>query len=142
MGSDDAASLSDGGMRERTNRTVSKTVVSQGTVGSNPTPSAGAVRSDNTDTHIRGEALRPLGPSAHTGGRIGGRMPRGPISRHAPALAAARRSLVGPDQSRSPVWAGSWVFSRGPTTGISVTASARAMARLLRASGRNGPVTT
>ena len=27
-------------MRERTNRTVSKTVVSQGTVGSNPTPSA------------------------------------------------------------------------------------------------------
>ena len=29
-----------GGMRERTNRTVSKTVVSQGTVGSNPTPSA------------------------------------------------------------------------------------------------------
>jgi hypothetical protein len=28
-------------MRERPNRTVSKTVVSQGTVGSNPTPSAG-----------------------------------------------------------------------------------------------------
>ncbi len=27
-------------MRERTNRTVSKTVVSKGTVGSNPTPSA------------------------------------------------------------------------------------------------------
>jgi hypothetical protein len=33
-------SFSAGGMRERTNRTVSKTVVSQGTVGSNPTPSA------------------------------------------------------------------------------------------------------
>ena len=32
--------LSDGGMREWPNRTVSKTVVSQGTVGSNPTPSA------------------------------------------------------------------------------------------------------
>jgi hypothetical protein len=29
-----------GGVREWTNRTVSKTVVSQGTVGSNPTPSA------------------------------------------------------------------------------------------------------
>ncbi len=29
-----------GGVRERPNRAVSKTVVSQGTVGSNPTPSA------------------------------------------------------------------------------------------------------
>ncbi len=37
---DAAASVSDGGMREWPNRTVSKTVVSQGTVGSNPTPSA------------------------------------------------------------------------------------------------------
>ena len=33
-------SLTPGGMRERPNRTVSKTVVAQVTVGSNPTPSA------------------------------------------------------------------------------------------------------
>jgi hypothetical protein len=43
---DVAASLSGGGMRERTNRTVSKTVVSQGTVGSNPTPSATVMSED------------------------------------------------------------------------------------------------
>ena len=36
-------------MRERTNRTVSKTVVSQGTVGSNPTPSARVMSRDIGD---------------------------------------------------------------------------------------------
>jgi hypothetical protein len=39
-------------MRERTNRTVSKTVVSQGTVGSNPTPSAKICLAQVTPTEV------------------------------------------------------------------------------------------
>lgn len=42
-----------GGMRERTNRTVSKTVVAQATVGSNPTPSASA-----RPLHVRAHQAR------------------------------------------------------------------------------------
>jgi tRNA(adenine34) deaminase len=40
--SEASANVRGGGMRERPNRAVSKTVVPPGTVGSNPTPSAGA----------------------------------------------------------------------------------------------------
>jgi hypothetical protein len=46
-----------GGMRERTNRTVSKTVVSQGTVGSNPTPSAVQGRFPVGATEVRPGAI-------------------------------------------------------------------------------------
>src|SRR5438876_5165926 len=46
-------------MRERPNRTVSKTVVPSGTVGSNPTPSA--------EPHDRGRSRIPESGHNHTG---------------------------------------------------------------------------
>ncbi len=76
-----AASLSGGGMRERTNRTVSKTVVSQGTVGSNPTPSASAMSPGVTGTSIRSRVVSAPNPgSTHAGGtRGGGRLRSGRV---------------------------------------------------------------
>jgi RimJ/RimL family protein N-acetyltransferase len=64
------------------------------------------------------------------------------IGRTEDRIIGSSRFDRGRSQRGSPEWAGSWVFSSGPMTGISVTASARAMARGLRARGRKGPVTT
>ena len=58
-----------GGMRERTNRTVSKTVVSQGTVGSNPTPSAKNSRVSDAVDRLSGP--KHAARHGHGVGRLG-----------------------------------------------------------------------
>src|SRR5687768_4012141 len=76
---------SSGGVRERPNRTVSKTVVGQPTVGSNPTPSAPAPRREP-----RGRIA--LGPSPPRSPRRGAGAARpAPAALRAPRRQRGRR---------------------------------------------------
>jgi hypothetical protein len=85
-------------MRERPNRTVSKTVVSTGTVGSNPTPSAPPAKTRTTPgaTASAGPRVQPAGAKTAGRGEDGGPSPQG-------AGQALKTTVADPDRRDEPL---------------------------------------